>query len=367
VIGKVVGHGKRVPPQLFRRNRHGVRLDSAALLVLLTPHKLFRRTLLTEHGVRFPEEPRRLEDHKFVVEAYFRAERISVLADYPCYHWVLRDAEDNASWGRFDSAAYFEDVREVLDIVERHTEPGALRDELMLHWYRGKMLGRVGGRSWLARDPEWRRELYSEVRRLALERFDRHVEEGLPFLLRVRARLLRDGTYDDLVALARVESAQRARVHLRSVASDADDLVLRANGGLTSRHAALRFERRGERVLWRPPRALRGRLGDDDLDVTRVLPAARLELYLHGVDGVEYFLPTDTAVRLRGRGARLRAALSSSARVAPATAAGGAPLPDGRWELRARMTLAGLSHARRVRRRGRRVAFTCSRGRIVRG
>ena len=71
VIGKVVGHGKSVPRNLFRRNRTGVDLQWEALIWLLTPHKLFRRAFLDEHDLRFPEGRRRLEDHVFVMRAYF--------------------------------------------------------------------------------------------------------------------------------------------------------------------------------------------------------------------------------------------------------------------------------------------------------
>src|SRR5829696_1119068 len=85
VIGKVVGHRKGVPLRLFQANRHAITFDSDLLLGLLTPHKLFRRRLLDEHGLRFPEGRRRLEDHILVVGAYFAAERISVLADRPAY------------------------------------------------------------------------------------------------------------------------------------------------------------------------------------------------------------------------------------------------------------------------------------------
>src|SRR5215213_4069019 len=38
VIGKVVGHGKRVPRVLFASNRHGEPFDDPVLLRLLTPH-----------------------------------------------------------------------------------------------------------------------------------------------------------------------------------------------------------------------------------------------------------------------------------------------------------------------------------------
>src|SRR5215207_6024040 len=55
VIGKVVGHGKRVPRALFERNLHGVPFDSPQFLSLLTPHKLFRRDLVERKRIRFPE------------------------------------------------------------------------------------------------------------------------------------------------------------------------------------------------------------------------------------------------------------------------------------------------------------------------
>ena len=153
VVGKVVGHSKPVPRTLFRRNLEEAKLDWPPLLRMLTPHKLFRKALLVEHGIRFPEGRRRLEDHVFVVHAFFHARRISVLADYACYHWVLRAADTNASWQQLDPVGYFQNVREVLDVVDEHTEPGELRDQMSVHWYRSKMLSRVGGGTFVRREP----------------------------------------------------------------------------------------------------------------------------------------------------------------------------------------------------------------------
>ena len=84
VIGKMVGHGRGVPTRLFRITRGRATLADTPLIDSLTPHKLFRRGFLEQHGLRFPEGRRRLEDHVFVVKAYFLADVISVLADYPC-------------------------------------------------------------------------------------------------------------------------------------------------------------------------------------------------------------------------------------------------------------------------------------------
>ncbi len=74
VVGKVVGHGRGVP-HIFAADRHGLDARRAPLL-LLTPHKLFRRALLEQHGIRFPEGRTRLEDRLFLVPAYFAAQTL---------------------------------------------------------------------------------------------------------------------------------------------------------------------------------------------------------------------------------------------------------------------------------------------------
>ena len=212
VIGKVVGHGKSVPRNLFRRNRTGVDLELGA-----AASGCSRRTSCggarssTRTTLRFPEGRRRLEDHVFVMRAYFAEPRISVLADYPCYHWVLRDRDVNASWGRLDPQSYFAFMREVLDIVDEHTEPGPFRDRLYARWYRGKMLNRVE-KIHSNPDRARRRPLYEAMHELAVERFPESVDAILPFNLQARSRLLRAGDYAALEALAGLrDRAARAR------------------------------------------------------------------------------------------------------------------------------------------------------------
>ena len=350
VVGKVVGHGKQVPRQLFKQNVHGERFKSTlSLLGLLTPHKLFRRAFLLEHGLRFPEGRRRLEDHVFVVDAYFRAERISVLADYACYHWVVRDPEASASLRPFEAEGYFENVREVLDIVESHTEPGPFRDRVLMHWYRGKMLGRVGGGGFLARDDAHRRQIFDAVHRLALERYDDGVHERLPFNLRVRSRLLRAGRYDDLIELSRMESGLKARIKLRHVKGDGSHLVIK----FEMRVPTLAFARSGERVRWAPPESIAFAFAEQHLDVTDEIGNSHAQVWLFDpATGTDHLLPASTTVRLRNRrGGRVQPVLVVTARVTPTTAAGGAPLPAGRWEVRATAHVVGFAKARRLRTR----------------
>jgi hypothetical protein len=217
VVGKVVGHGKNVARELFAENRTGVTLEWQPLIRLLSPHKLFRRAFLAEHGIRFPEGRRRLEDHVFVLEAYFRARTISILADYPCYHWVLRGDATNASWSRMEPVSYFGFVREVLDIIEANTAPGELRDRLLAHYLRSKALWRLEGAVFLRRDEDFNRELFEEVRKLTLERFPPAIDRYVPFKYKVRAHVVRDGSFEGVVALARFEADLRARVRATEV------------------------------------------------------------------------------------------------------------------------------------------------------
>lgn len=361
VIGKVVGHGRLVTRSLFVRGRRDASLGWRPLMGLLTPHKLFRKAMLDEHGIRFPEGRRRLEDHLFVVHAYFHAKRITVLAAYPCYHWMRSPEDVNASWREFEPAGYFENVREVLDLVDEHTEPGPLRDQMHAAWYRGKMLPRVGGSGFLRREPAYRRELYEEIRRLVVERYDPEVvDAGLPFSLRLRARLLRQDRYEALGELAAYEAQLRADVTIRAVRDEIGKLVIELEASLGGDREPLVLVQRGARLEWLPAAAFRAQLPQQALDLTGELEQARVQVVLRSRrDESEYVVPTATAaVLLRapgegGAGAPKRPVLIARADVDRGKAAAGSRLPAGEWDVHVLVEVAGFSaFARTVRQPG---------------
>jgi len=349
VIAKVVGYGpgKLVPRTLFVENRSGLKLgDWGAILWLLSPHKLFRRSLLDENGIRFPEGRRRLEDHPFVMHAYFHARSISVLADYPCYHWMLRDRDVNASSRPFDPAQYYENVRDVLDVIDEHTEPGELRDRLYTRWLRGKLLGRAGGPPFLKWDEDYRRERYEEIRRLTLERFPQTVDALLPLNWRVRAALVRAGDYDGLKAMAAYESGLGTVLRVRDLRREGGDHVLE----LEARFArdGVRFERRDGGLRWV---AAEGVAFDEDRDATPDVEASDLHLFVRAPESkVEFDLPGTWTVELDEGPKGVRAILRGTARLSPRTAAAGAALPPGEWEAFGRLTVAGFKQTGRLRR-----------------
>jgi glycosyltransferase involved in cell wall biosynthesis len=372
VVGKVVGHGKRVPRGVFESGGRQVGLESIALLGLLTPHKLFRRGFLAEHAIRFPEGPRRLEDHVFVMRAFLSQPRISVIADRPVYHWIQHDHAENASMRPFDPAGYYGNLREVLDVVLAQTEPGEFRDELLTHWYRGKMLGRLGGRNFARRSPEVRRELFEEVRALALERYGPWVEERLAFNMRLRSRLLSAGDLGALEALAEREARLRARARACDVRADGRGLVIRIDGRLRGREdGPLLFHRDGERLIWSAPAAVAATLTPEQLDAAADLGAGTVQVFLRSTaDPVEYLVPNRSRVRFAATDrepAAAKAILDVDARVQARHGAAGSRLPAGEWELHVVVAIAGFQATTHVRRPGSSdpLVLTCTRaGRI---
>ena len=204
----------------------------------------------------------------------------------------------NASSGPFDPVAYYGHVREVLDLVEEHTEPGALREQLLAHWYRGKTLGRVGGRGFAQRGPELRRAMFEEIRRLAAERYDWDVERFLDFGLRLRSRLVRAGAFEALEELAEWESGIRARVKLHEVRPQGRGVLLRVEARLEPRDGWLAF-RRGDRTLTlMAPDAVAAAAGEEALEAEM---DNDVELFLRSLDdGSEYTVRTDARTRLKG-------------------------------------------------------------------
>jgi poly(ribitol-phosphate) beta-N-acetylglucosaminyltransferase len=208
VIGKIVGHGRNTPFTLFNKTRERVTLTTAPLVESMTCHKMFRREFLNRHGIRFPEGKRRLEDHVFVVHAYLLADGVSVLSDYGCYHLVKRDDGGNISRLPFVPADYYGNLREAIAVAEQHSEPGPVRHTVLRRWYRSEMLKRLGGQAFLSFPQDYRRELYEEIHRLALDHFtDPEISKPYGAPLRARSELLQQGRYDDLVRLAEFEAA----------------------------------------------------------------------------------------------------------------------------------------------------------------
>ena len=321
VVGHLVGVGRTLPLGTFARDVDRAVLGVDPLLDLLTPHKLFRTAFVREHGIRFPEGRVRLEDHLFVMRAYFAARVISILAGYPCYYWAVRHDRPSASAGLIDPGPYYASMEQVLDVVEAGAGPGELLDRLLPHWYGTKVLRRLGGAA-LRRYPDgYAAQLLAVARPLVARRFPARVDVHLPFPLRVRSALLRAGRDADLHALAAVEAGITGWATATTVRWTADGrLRVAVRAGLSGPDgAALAFVPAapgGPATVWRPPVPLAA-----DVATAAVLDAAD-DL---ARDDVQLFLRDEQDSAFYGQGAPAPGA-TGTVLVDPRTARSGRPV-----------------------------------------
>jgi poly(ribitol-phosphate) beta-N-acetylglucosaminyltransferase len=352
VVGKEVGHGKGVPRNLFRRNVDDAKLLETPLLTLLTPHKFFRRALIRDHDIRFPEDWKRLEDHAFVLAAFFKASRISVLADYPCYHWMERSDAGNISGQFVEPSAYYRYLREVLDIVDAHVDDRATRDRFYAHWYRGKALHRMRGAAW-ADDPDARAlSVYEEVRKLSLERFGPGVTGALPMKFRVLSRSVREGRLDLIQAQAGLERRLAATPSLTEVSSADGKLRLVLSATLTYTDGSpVRLRRAGDGWRWAPPPPLAGdpAILDEDLDVTDEVGRTVVAVILRNRDTlVEYDAVTTVEDVLGDAESTATISPRVSAEIDPTMFAAGRPLEHGTWDFYVHVASCGWGSIHRL-------------------
>ncbi|MFE0388316.1 glycosyltransferase family 2 protein [Streptomyces bungoensis] len=344
IVGKMAGKGRTVPVELFRGNRPYATVADAPLIDSLTPHKMLRRSFLERTGLRFPEGRRRLEDHVFVTEAYLRADNVSVLADYVCYYHVARPDASNAGFQRFDPVGYFKNLREALDVVERYTEPGPLRDRLLRRWLRVEMVERMTGRRLLALPDDYRRELFQEMHAVAVERFGPGVAPGLRPAQRITAALIREDRYEDLVAYAEWEAGVRPRATPTGAEWHEGTLRVRfdaeyhdAGGALTVAADGPRPPADGAPADLAEAASWLAGAADDGFE------AATADLVLRDrASGASFFQPVElTRERVPAADGRTRLVLRGTASVDPAAAAGGDPLSAGLWDAHVRVALGG--------------------------
>jgi poly(ribitol-phosphate) beta-N-acetylglucosaminyltransferase len=350
VVGKEIHrNGKPGFGSLFRRNRPRATLANDPLLALLTPHKMFRRTLLDEHGIRFPEGPRRLEDHPFVVKAYFRANVISVLADYPCYHWVRRRDGSNAGKRQREWRSFFGYLRDALDVVEEHTEPGDFRNRLLAHWYRTKGLAWLGP-GFARRDPDDAYRFLDSLRGLAAERYPAGVDEHLPGILRVRSALLRAGAFDEIRRLAEFERTLDVQQNLEQLEAGDGRLTIRVAAQVHHPDGTpVAFEPVGERLFWPPPIELGPHVPSEALDFTSAYELVRLHVVVRGRSTNEAFVvPGDTALLPPLADGRRIFGATRTAQLDPDTVANGNSLSRQVWDLDIQLDGCGWTHRRRL-------------------
>ncbi|PKW07771.1 Glycosyl transferase family 2 [Streptomyces sp. 1222.5] len=183
VLGRVEGVNRTAPKSMFGKTLGRTDVHSSNIKFTLSAQKLFRRELLERHGMRFDESLWTGEDALFTLEAYLRADGVSVLADYTCYYLVGReDGKHVTKTGgytlRFDSA------RALMKLIADMVPAGDRRDALMIRPFLITLLPQFGP-TFLTDDEDVRRHKFE----LAGPLMDAHWTPGVARLLKVHERL----------------------------------------------------------------------------------------------------------------------------------------------------------------------------------
>ncbi|MCX4811805.1 glycosyltransferase family 2 protein [Streptomyces sp. NBC_01239] len=355
VLGKMSSTMVR-PRRLFRHTVDACTIENDELMQSMTPHKMFRRAFVEEHELRFPEGPWFFEDMVFVSAAYLKAERISVLADYPAYYWMKRDDGGNNTQHRFNPRyGFWPNVRTIVRQIKDGTTPSddldALQNRLLHRNYHVEVLSRAREPEILREDPAEQRPRFEAARELALTEFPAAVREGLPAVSRLRATLLEAGDFDGAVTLAervREVKARSAVGELRwqngRLVADVTLDLLRGDG-----EPLVLVERDGKQYL--DPELLNGVPGTEDgWEVPDPFRLAYAELVVKDRDREDWWYPEgDLEVRLKPLGdGRSQVVAAGQLSLDPERLAGGRPLERGVHDVWAYVQLLGVDRLVRV-------------------
>jgi glycosyltransferase involved in cell wall biosynthesis len=204
VIPKMVPlEGRGFPTAVYEHTRLDVDLVTA--FRTLFPQKLYRRSLLEEHDIWFPEGIR-LDDGNFNAQAYVHARRISILSDYDYYFLRARKDGKHLSRTERNPCTYTASVVKLFEIVKANVRDAVLADRIVLDLYRRKCLPEYDPKRFALYDAGFQ-DAWISAHKAVVERFiTEEMEAELDSPLRERSYFIRRGDRVGLLDLNRHEA-----------------------------------------------------------------------------------------------------------------------------------------------------------------
>ena len=200
VAGRMVGcNGRFVPQAIFARTDPDVDLYTSALPFAMSNTKLFRRSLLLEHGIAFPESLPFGSDQPFTVAACVHAAKISVLADYDYYYAVRRHDAANITY-RASHRQRLACTAAIMAATANLLPPGPRRDAI-LHRSFASELSKLTRPDFLTLDSATQHEVAAGIATLADQYLTDPIAERLDVNRRLRLRLAQHHHHDHLRTL----------------------------------------------------------------------------------------------------------------------------------------------------------------------
>ena len=198
VLAKMAGlNGRHAPSSMFQRSVDDADIVADKLYNSLTAIKLFRTDLVLKTGAHNPTHLRVGSDQPFTLACYLVAEKISVRADRDFVLIRARDDGKNVTSSYRRSWDYAQLVTASFEVIEKWSEPGALRDGILRRPMRGALTKALWPR-FLELDDAGQQRVVDELRRVVPPLLTPPVEAHLSSLSRLKLRLALDGRLDDL-------------------------------------------------------------------------------------------------------------------------------------------------------------------------
>lgn len=216
VIPRVVGgNGRWIRSRLYEQTE----IDADLFKAFQThgPQKLFRRSMVIEHNIRFPEYKMRIEDAMFGFRCYTCARRVSILADYDYYILQNRNDGSNISRTGLDPDSYTADSIDVARVIYEGVPAGNLRDRILVELYRRLCLRRYVGSSFVNTSRQRQDSWISGHQAFIHEFIAPSLDALLDPVQRQRSALIRQGRRDDLVTMAVSTAADSLEAEMISI------------------------------------------------------------------------------------------------------------------------------------------------------
>ena len=215
--------GRAFPSAVYEKTL--VDADLADVFDSLFSLKLYRRSMLLDNDIWFPEGKVRLEDGIFNAHAYAHAKRISILGGDDDYYF-LRAREDGQQLSReeLDPANYTSSVSDICRIVREHLGHSPTADQVIVDLYRRKCL-HIYHPGRLAKYDETTQDAWVAAHQSFAWQFISDAMEGrLASPFRERSYFVRRGDRAGLLALADVEGKPAMKAALMGVRWDGGGL-----------------------------------------------------------------------------------------------------------------------------------------------
>lgn len=328
------------------------RADGLHPLLPTNPHKLFRRSFLIDHGVRFPEGRRVLwEDVFFAIDLAAAGAHCALLSDEPFYHWVRHGTTASTSFTD-DAGGWWSSLSRIFEALDDRLSPtGEDYRRLQWHQFRSRLVPALGA-GLFTRDPA---EIAVAQERAAaiLARVPVELDDRLPRHLAARAHLARRGRWDLLRELTQVDRGLVGRTVAERIGwGKRGGLVLHARSTWTTDDGSPALRLVDGRVLRVLPPQVAAELPASMLDVTDDVAGVLTRVAVRSRDSaVTWAVPTETEVRVTDVDGRAEIQVAVTARLDRRRAALGHPLPDPVWDFSAHNELFGVVNHRPLRTR----------------